>query len=102
MNHCLLGERCHVKSSQTHKSSSPTIAIRDLVRAMSIGDVDLDDYQVRRIIKLERFHMFIEDDCLVTRGKISSQCGQPQGRKQRISNGTPIRISRLCQGRKKE
>ena len=51
-----------MQAAETDKRSFGAIVVRELVGAIGVGDVDLNDDQVGRVIDFQRFHMFIHDD----------------------------------------
>ena len=71
--------------------------VGDPVRAVGVGDVDLNDHQIRCVVERERFHMLVHNHGAVVRRQIGGERGQAQRREERVLNRTPVRIGGLSE-----
>lgn len=51
-----------MQTSQTNERALAPAMVRDAIRALGVGNVNLDHNQFRRIVDGERFHMFVHND----------------------------------------
>src|SRR5262245_53424614 len=72
--------------------------IRDAVSPIGVGDVDLDQHQVGRVVEAERGDVLVDDLGLVVRRQIARDGRKPERRKQRVFDRAPIRTGGLGQG----
>ena len=89
------GKRGDVETAKADKGADAAVVVGDLVRAVCVGDVDLDDDEVGRVVERERLDVLVDDDDLVVRREIGSERGEAEGREQRVLDGTPVRIGSL-------
>src|SRR5262245_53184975 len=78
------------------------IVIGYLVGAVRVGDVDLDDDEVRLIVEVELFDMFILQRYFEIGIQVSGESREPQRRKERVLNWPPVRTRSLRQRGEKQ
>ena len=69
--------------------------IRELVGAIGVGDIDLNDYQIRPIIELQILDMFVLQRNVEIGIEIGGEGGEAERRKERVLDWTPVRTGRL-------
>ncbi len=79
-----------------------SVRIGDPVRASRVGDVDLDDDEVRQIVGVDRRHVLVHDHGLVVRPQRGGQRGEAEGREEGVFNRTPVRAGGLGERRQDE
>jgi len=80
MRRCFFRKGSDVQPTQRYIRAARAVVIGDLVRAVGVGDVDLNDYEIRRIVELEFFDVFILQRDLQVRIEISSKRRQTKWR----------------------
>src|SRR5262245_48016055 len=75
-------KRCNVQSSKDNVSSVSSIMIGNSIGTVRGRNVDLNDHEVRCVVDVEPFDMFVRDADLIIRMKIGRQSRQAQRRKQ--------------------
>lgn len=92
-----------MESPESDKTPATAEVIRDVVRAVRVGDVSLHDDQVgprQAAIKRQiRLYVFVHDAGRVTIGvQVRGELGKAQGRKQRVFDRPPKRTGGLREG----
>jgi len=64
--------------------------ISDAIRAIGVRDVDLDDYEVRVVVQIEFFDMFVLKRDIKFRIQVGSESRQAKRRKQRVLDWPPV------------
>ena len=85
-----VGQGRDVQAAERHEHAARPIAIRKAVRAMRIGDVDLDQHEVRRVVGVEARHVLVDDDGPVFRRQVRRQRGEAERREERVLDGAPV------------
>src|SRR5687767_4188127 len=78
------------------------VMVGDAVGAVRVGDVDLNDDEVRAIVQVERLYMLVLNRGLDVGVEIGRQRGQSERRKERVLDRPPVRARGLGQRRKDE
>src|SRR5207248_6781246 len=91
-----------MKPAQRHVGAAGAVASGDLIRAIRVRDVDLNDDQVRFVIEIELLDMLVLQRNLESRIEVRGQRGQSEGRKERVLDRPPEGTGRLRQRRKNE
>jgi hypothetical protein len=98
MRRCFFGQRRHVKAPEGDEAASRAVGVRDRVGAKGIGDVDLDDDQVRGVLDRQALDVLVNDRGLVVVVQIGGQCCEAERREQRVLDRPPVRARRFGQG----
>ena len=69
--------------------------VRDAIRAVGVGDVDLDHDQVGPVVGIERLDVLVDDHGLVVRRQVRGQRGQAERREQGVFDRAPIGAGRF-------
>jgi hypothetical protein len=91
-----------VKAAEKHVRATPAVVVSDLIRAIGVGDVNLNDHQVRLVVQGEPLDVLVVQGNLQIRIEIRGERGQTKRGKQRVLDRPPIRTRRFGQGRKNE
>src|ERR1044071_1150699 len=98
MRRGLVRQRRHMQPAQRDIRTTRAIVIRQLIRAIRIGDVHLNDNELRRILEIEHLDMLILQRDLNVRIEIRGKRSEPQGRKERGLDRPPIRARGFREG----
>ena len=71
------------------------IMVRQAIRAVRVGDVNLDHHEVRAVIGIERFNVLVDDYRLIVRRQVRGERGQTERREQGVFDRAPIRAGRF-------
>jgi hypothetical protein len=82
-----LGKRGDVQAAEGYVRTLPPVVIRERVRAIRRGDVDLDHHQVRLVVEGEPLDVLVLNGDPVVIRKMSRERGQAERRKQRVLDG---------------
>jgi hypothetical protein len=102
MGRCFVGQRGDVQPSERDERAPSTVMIGKRVCPSRAGDVDLNHHQVRTIVEPETRDMFVLDRCCIVRLQVRGERGEPERRKQRILDWSPVGTARFGQGRENE
>jgi len=95
-----LGQRGHVQSAKGHKAALGPTPVSDTVGAIGVGDVDLNDHEVGRVVsqQVQRLDVLVDEGRPVLRREIRGERGETERGKQRVFDGPPERARGLRQG----
>jgi len=93
----LVGQRRDVQAAEHDVHTAGAIAVGDLVRAIGVRDVDLDDDEIGCIVQVQRLDVLVLQHDLDGGVEVGGEGGQAQGRKERVLDGAPVRAGRLRQ-----
>ncbi len=79
----LVWKRGDVQAAQRDEDTLGAVGVGHRIRALRIGDVDLNDHQIRMVVGVHRADVFVNDPRLVVGTEIRGQRGQPEWGKQR-------------------
>ena len=71
--------------------------VSDLICAIGVRDVDLNDHQVGRVLEIELLDVFVLQRDVEVRIEISREGSQTQGREERILDWPPVWARGLSQ-----
>jgi hypothetical protein len=54
-----------MESTETDKRTLVTVVVRNPIRPIGVGDVNLNYHQVRCVVECERLHMFVHNHGVV-------------------------------------
>jgi hypothetical protein len=91
-----------VQAAERDEAAARSVQIGQPVGAIGVGDVDLDDNQVRDIVECQRLDMLVLDDRAIVRIEIGGERGKAERRKQRVLDRPEERTGRLGQRRQDE
>ena len=97
MRSCLVGQRGDVEPPEDHVRATAPIVIRDLVGAICIGDVDLDHDQVRVVVQIQLFDVFVLERDVEVRVEIRGEGGETERRKERVFDRPPVGAGGFCE-----
>src|SRR5437660_908035 len=97
MSSRLIGQSSDMQPAESDVGSPGTIMVGQFVRSVRRSDIDLDHHQLRIIIEVQPFHMFILDSNLVIVIEISGQRCKTERGKKGIFNWTKIGADGFCQ-----
>ena len=86
----LVRQRGDMQAAQRNEDTLGPIRIGHRIRALRVGDVDLNDDQVRMVVGVYAADVFVNDDRLIVGTEIRGERGQAKRRKQRVFDRTPI------------
>ncbi len=95
----LQGQRGDVQPAQADVRPAAAVVVRDLVGAVSGGDVHLDHHQVGLVVQVQGLHVLVLEGHLVAFIQVARQGRQPEGWKERVLDRPPERAFRLGQRR---
>ena len=98
----LVGQRRHVQAAERDEDAFRPVVVGDAVGAARVGDVDLDDDEVGRVVGVERRDVLVHQHRLVVGPEIGRERGQAERREQRVFDRTPVRAGGLGQRRQDE
>src|SRR5947208_250777 len=99
---CFIRQRRNVEAAERDVGAARTIVVGDSVRAIGVGDVDLNDHQVGSIVEIERLDVLILQSDFEVGIEVRGESRQAQGRKERVLDRPPIGTRRLRQRREDE
>jgi hypothetical protein len=83
-------QRRHVKPAHRHERAPGPVVVGDAIRAIRVRDVDLNQDEIRLVIKIKLLHVLVHEDSVVVRAEERRQRGKAERREQRVLDGTPI------------
>ena len=95
---CFVRQRGDVQAAEHDVRASRAVTIRDAVRAVCVGDVDLNQDQVGVIVCGQALDVFVDEDRLVAGAQICGERREAERRKERVLDWPPIRTGSLGQG----
>ena len=81
MGRCFIRQRCNMQAAERYVGSTRTIVVRDPVRPIGIGDIDLNDHQVGLVVEVELLDVLILQRDLKIRIQVCSESCQAKWRK---------------------
>jgi hypothetical protein len=98
----LVRQRRDVQAAERDERSPRAVVIGETVGAVGVGDVDLDDDQVRTVVGVEPLDVLVDNHGVVVGRQIRGERGEAERREQRVLDRTPVRAGRFGQGREDE
>jgi len=95
----LVGQRGHVQAAERHEGSARPVVVGDPVRAQGVGDVNLNQHEIRPVVDVQRCHVLVHQHRFVVRIEEGRERGQPEWRKQGVLDRTPVWIGGFGEGR---
>jgi hypothetical protein len=93
----LVRQRRDVQPAEHHVRAFLPVMVGYLIGAVRRCDVDLDYDEVRLIVEIEDFNVFILQGDLIVSAEISCECSKPQWRKEGVLDRTEERARGLRQ-----
>ena len=85
----LFGQGGDVQPAQAYIGALAMVMVRQAISAVGVGDVDLDDHQIRLVVQVERLDVLVLQGDLVIFIQITRQGSQPERREERIFDRSP-------------
>jgi hypothetical protein len=98
----LLREGSHVQSTERDESTPRAIRVGQPIRAIRVGDVDLNDDEVRTIVGGQGLDVLVDEHRLVVGPQVRGKRREAKRREKRILDRPPEGTCRLGQCRKDE
>jgi hypothetical protein len=98
MRRGFLRERRDVQSPERDEDASRAIVIGDPVRTVRVGDVHLNDDEVRSVVDGQRFDVLVDDRRLVIGPQVRRERREPQRREERVLDRPPVGARGFRQG----
>ena len=86
-----IGKGGDVETAKENISTTRTIVISNLVRAIGVGDVDLNDYQVGLVVEVKLLNVLVLQGHLDVGIEIGGESRETKRRKKGILDRPPIR-----------
>ena len=93
---------CDVEATEQYVGPARTIAVGDLVRPIGVGDVDLNDHEIRLVVEVDLLDVLILQRDLEVRIEVRSERSQAKGWKERVLDRPPSGTRGLRQRREDE
>ena len=78
VRYSFLRQAGHMQPSQAHNRADTPIVLGDLVGAVRLGDVDLDNDEIRRVAECQGLDMLIHNHGVIVLIQMRRKCSKPQ------------------------
>jgi hypothetical protein len=102
MRRRFVGQGGDVQSTERDEAAARSIQIGKPIRPIRIGDVDLDDDEIGRIVERERLDVFVFEDGAIVGVQIGGERGETERRKERVFDRPEERAGGFGEGGKDE
>ena len=95
-------QRRDVQAPENNVGPAPAIVVRNLISAVGVCNVDLNNNQIRSILQVELLDVLVLQRDLDVGIEVRSECCQTKRRKQRVLDRPPIGARSFRQRRKNQ
>ncbi len=71
-----------METAKANEGANTAVVVGDLVGAVGIGDVDLDDDEIGSVVEGERLNMLVDDDSVVVGREVGGERCQAERREE--------------------
>ena len=89
MRRGFLGQRRHVQAAEHDEDAFRAVGVGERVRALRVGDVDLNHDEIGTVVAGERLHVLVDDRRLVVGPEVRGEGREAERRKERVFHRPP-------------